>query len=150
LTSGAVGIGIFPQFEEVVHEYEGLESISDTLQVTRFAVPRPLHSHIAENGRFSSQGNLVHGLDGSNPSKLLASFINAQSSEATLTPKDEDFYLGLLSEDGQVRLRMWCMCQQLTHLWTSGLPKSTPSYLATHRVVLSPSMVKKAQQRALK
>jgi len=83
LSSGAVGIGIFPQFEEVVHGYEGLESISDTLQVT------------------SSQGNLVHGLDGSNPSKLLASFINRQSSEATLQPKDEDFYLGLLSEDGR-------------------------------------------------
>ena len=52
----------------------------------------------------------MHSLDGSNPSKLLASFINAQSSEATLNPKDEDFYLGLLSEDGQVRLRLHSAC----------------------------------------
>jgi hypothetical protein len=101
LTSGAVGIGIFPQFEEVVHGYEGLEPLSDTLQVTRYANARLAYGHVLKF--FSSQGNLVHSLDGSNPSKLLTSAISSRSS-ATLNPKDEDFYLGLLAEDGQVRL----------------------------------------------
>ena len=39
LMSGAVGIGMFPQFE-VVHGYEGLVPLSNTLQVTRYVCAR--------------------------------------------------------------------------------------------------------------
>lgn len=37
VTNGAVGIGMFPQFESIEHGYEGLEPISDPVKVTRCA-----------------------------------------------------------------------------------------------------------------
>ncbi|KAF8322523.1 hypothetical protein DL93DRAFT_2151742 [Clavulina sp. PMI_390] len=87
ITSGAVGIGMFPQFEGLEHGYDGLESLSEPLKVT------------------SSQGNLVHTLDGTNPSKLLTSAIASATSTSKSTwapnPKDEDFYLGVLSANGE-------------------------------------------------
>lgn len=101
LTSGAVGFGIFPQFEGVTHGYEGIEPISDTLQVTRYTRCLARSIIVIKKSLCSSQGNLVHSLDGSNASKSLASAITAQSS-AMLNAKDEDFYIGLLAEDGQV------------------------------------------------
>lgn len=35
VTSGAVGIGMFPRFESIEHGYQGLEPISDPVKVTR-------------------------------------------------------------------------------------------------------------------
>ena len=93
----------------------------------------------------------MYSLDGSNPSKLLTSAIGSRSTSATLNPKDEDFYLGLLAEDGQVRLLVVSrVTSRRLICWVSGFQKSTPSCLVTHLVAHSLSRAKKARRKALK
>lgn len=46
----------------------------------------------------------MHTLDNLNPSRLLTSAIASHPTHSAVNAKEEDFYLGVLAEDNQVRI----------------------------------------------
>jgi len=91
LSSGAVGLAITEETSitarpTLVVDFLDVQTLSKSMVITQ------------------CQGNMVNALDGTNPTQLLISTIKQSGlgSHALQLLKEEEFSLGVLSEDGKV------------------------------------------------
>ena len=118
-SSGAVGLALSGGSRPVAETaFPGLRAITAPLKVTQY-VP---HSITIQSplpytkSKHRSKGNLINELDNTNPTALLVSAIE-KSALAGNTARDDEFYLGVLRDDGD----LW----QLHHILAGGPSRGT-------------------------
>ena len=80
-------------------------------------IPSPSNSPLSYiKSKHRSEGNLINELDNANPTALLVSAIE-KSALAGNTARDDEFYLGVLRDDGD----LW----QLHHILAGGPSRGT-------------------------
>ena len=116
---GAVGLALSGGSRPVAETaFPGLRAITGPLKVTQY-VPSPITNQspiLYNESKLRSEGNLINELDNTNPTALLVSAIE-KSALAGNTARDNEFYLGVLRDDGD----LW----QLHHILAGGPSRGT-------------------------